>query len=141
MSQRLYSIYEVAELLGLHVKTVRLYVRDGKLKATRIGKQYRIAQEDLEALTGKPAPKLLRDSVRRERFIDVSTIVRIDAVSPELAARITATLSGAVNARDGGKPVDATYDEARGQLTVIVAADVAATTGVLGLIAQIAGEK
>src|SRR5690242_9534545 len=100
MSQRLYSIYEIAELLGLHVKTVRLYVRDGKLKATRIGKQYRIAQEDLEALTGKPAPLLLRDSVRRERFVDVSTIVRIDAVSPELAERIKATLTAAVNTRD-----------------------------------------
>jgi hypothetical protein len=34
------------------VKTVRNYVRDGRLKAVRIGKQYRIAREDLEAFMG-----------------------------------------------------------------------------------------
>ena len=47
---------QVAERLGLHVKTVRNYVRDGRLKAVRIGKQYRIARADLEALTGRPEP-------------------------------------------------------------------------------------
>ena len=51
----LYSVEQVAERLGLHVRTVRNYVRDGRLKAVRIGKQYRIAREDLEALTGHPA--------------------------------------------------------------------------------------
>jgi excisionase family DNA binding protein len=30
----------------LHVRTVRKYVRDGRLKAVRIGKQYRIARDD-----------------------------------------------------------------------------------------------
>ena len=43
---------QVAERLGLHVKTVRGYVREGRLKAVRIGKQYRISRQDLEALTG-----------------------------------------------------------------------------------------
>lgn len=56
MPQQYYSVDQVAELLDLHVRTVRGYVRDGRLKATRIGKQYRIAREDLEAFTGRPAP-------------------------------------------------------------------------------------
>ena len=42
MDQDLYSVEQVAEQLGLHVKTVRNYVRDGRLKAVRIGKQYRM---------------------------------------------------------------------------------------------------
>jgi len=49
-----YSVDQVASLLGLHVKTVRGYVRDGRLKAVRIGKQYRITREDLEAFAGQP---------------------------------------------------------------------------------------
>src|SRR5262245_17738374 len=53
MSQALYSVEQVAQRLGLHVKTVRGYVREGKLKAVRIGKQYRIAREDFEALLGQ----------------------------------------------------------------------------------------
>ena len=55
MNQQLYSVEQVAESLGLHVRTVRNYVRDGRLKAVRIGKQYRIARADLDALTGQKA--------------------------------------------------------------------------------------
>ena len=55
----LLSVFDVAQRLNLHVKTVRGYVREGRLKAVRIGKQYRIAREDLEALTGAAiAPEL-----------------------------------------------------------------------------------
>ena len=56
MGNDMYSVEQVAELLGLHVRTVRGYIRDGRLRAVRIGKQYRIARADLDALTGRPAP-------------------------------------------------------------------------------------
>ena len=42
----MYSLDQVAERLGLHVRTVRAYVRTGRLKAIRIGKQYRVAREE-----------------------------------------------------------------------------------------------
>ncbi|MEE3921927.1 helix-turn-helix domain-containing protein [Micromonospora sp. BRA006-A] len=54
MSNDMYSVEQVADLLGLHVRTVRGYIRSGRLRATRIGKQYRIARADLDALTGRP---------------------------------------------------------------------------------------
>jgi excisionase family DNA binding protein len=92
MSQELYSVEQVAERLGLHVKTVRGYVREGRLKAVRIGKQYRIAREDLEAMTGRPEPP--SEPVRRTRHVEVSSIVEIDAISPEMANRLTTSLIG-----------------------------------------------
>src|ERR1700735_1598499 len=54
LSDTLMSVEQGAEVLKLHVRTVRSYVRDGRLKATRIGKQYRIALSDLEAFAGRP---------------------------------------------------------------------------------------
>ena len=64
-TQDLYSVEQVAAQLGLHVRTVRNYVRDGRLKGVRIGKQYRIAREDLEALTGhRPAAPVTRTDTR-----------------------------------------------------------------------------
>ncbi|HEX2286751.1 MAG TPA: helix-turn-helix domain-containing protein, partial [Mycobacterium sp.] len=54
MAEHLYSAEDVAQRLGLHVRTVRGYVRDGRLKAVRIGKQYRIRHADLEAFVGTP---------------------------------------------------------------------------------------
>jgi excisionase family DNA binding protein len=80
MKQDLYSVEQVAELLGLHVRTVRLYVREGRLEAVRIGKQYRIARKDLEKLTGRPAASFEPEPVRRNRHVEVSSIVEIDAI-------------------------------------------------------------
>ena len=36
---------EVADYLGLHVKTVREYISRGELRAARLGKYYRIKKE------------------------------------------------------------------------------------------------
>lgn len=119
MSKKLYSAEEVADKLGLHVRTVRGYVRDGRLKAVRIGKQYRIAQEDLEELLGAPVAE--GAPVRRTRHVDVSSIVEIDAVDPATAGRVS-TLLMAASAVPGEEPlkIQTAYDEERARLKVIV---------------------
>src|SRR6476619_3545485 len=104
MSDELYSVEQVAERLGLHVRTVRNYVRNGRLRAVRIGKQYRIARADLEALTGGTVPGPPVDVARRR--VDVSSIVDIDAVTPALADRISTLVLSAVNGpREGDGPL------------------------------------
>jgi excisionase family DNA binding protein len=95
MTQELYSVDQVAARLGLHVRTVRHYVRDGRLKAVRIGKQYRIAREDLEALTGRPVLASPRETVASHRHVEVSSIVQVDAIRPDAASRVTNTLTSA----------------------------------------------
>ena len=114
MDQDLYSVEQVAELLHLHVKTVRNYVKEGRLKAIRIGKQYRIAGEDLAALTGRPAASFRPEPVRRERHIEVSSIVEIDAVSPETANRLM------VMPAESGMRVEVIYNRERAQLKVVL---------------------
>ena len=52
MSPHLYTVDQVAERLNLHAKTVRRYIRDGRLKAKRIGKEYRVARSDLDEFAG-----------------------------------------------------------------------------------------
>jgi len=123
MSNNMYSVEQVADRLGLHVRTVRNYVREGRLKAVRIGKQYRIAAEDLAAMTGRPASSFEPEPVRRERHVEVSSIVEIDAISPESATRLTNLLIGVANSRgqsDDPLRVETIYDEARGRMKVIL---------------------
>jgi excisionase family DNA binding protein len=116
MSQELYSVEQVAELLGLHVKTVRTYVREGRLKAVRIGKQYRIAREDLETMTGRPAASFDPEPVRRHRHVEVSSIVEIDAISPEMANRLmTSLISGASGIR-----IETIYNAERGHMKIVL---------------------
>jgi excisionase family DNA binding protein len=114
MSKELYSVEQVADRLGLHVKTVRNYVREGRLKAVRIGKQYRIAREDLEAMTGRPEPP--PEPVRRTRHVEVSSIVEIDAISPEMANRLTTSLIGGAS----GIRVETIYNAERGHMKIVL---------------------
>jgi excisionase family DNA binding protein len=115
--QELYSVEQVAERLGLHVKTVRTYVREGRLKAVRIGKQYRISRLDLEAMTGRAEPP--PEPVQRTRQVEVSSIVEIDAISPETANRLTISLIGGAS----GIRVETIYNAERARLKIIRVSD------------------
>jgi excisionase family DNA binding protein len=137
MSDALYSVEQVAALLGLHVRTVRGYVREGRLKAVRIGKQYRIAQADLEAMTGRPTA--LPAPVSRQRHVDASAIVEIDAISPEMVSRVTNLFSAAVTARradgdDSPLRVETIYNEARAHLKIVLVGGLRTLAGALELI-------
>jgi excisionase family DNA binding protein len=128
---------QVAEHLHLHVRTVRNYVRAGRLKAVRIGKQYRVAREDVEAMTGRPLAPTARDAAKRRRQIEVSAIVQIDAIGPEQAIRMTNAFIGAAKGRtDREEPlsVQTVYDEERGSLKVIVIGGAGATARLLDLV-------
>jgi excisionase family DNA binding protein len=139
-NQDLYSVEQVAAQLGLHVRTVRNYVRDGRLKAVRIGKQYRIAREHLEALTGHraaaPAP-VIETQLRR---VEVSSIVEVEAIGFDAASRVTNTLMAAAKGRaegDGPLRIHTIHDRDRSRLKVILIGSIAATTSLLKLIATL----
>jgi excisionase family DNA binding protein len=137
MSQDLFSVFDIATRLNLHVKTVRNYVREGRLKATRIGKQYRIARADLEAFTGQPVPPTDSEIARRERHVEVSSIVQIDAISPEAAAQLENSLAAFVSGRaKPGEPlrIDSIYDRHTGHLKIILLGSANDTASALKLV-------
>lgn len=123
MNDHLYSVEQVAERLGLHVRTIRNYVREGRLPAVRIGKQYRIAHEDLEEFTGRPVAASPSDTAGRQRHTEVSSIVEIDGISAEMADRLTSLLmTSAAHRHPGDDPlrIETAYDRARSRMKVIV---------------------
>lgn len=123
MSDHLYSVDQVAERLGLHVRTIRNYVRDGRLKAVRIGKQYRIRHEDLEAFTGGPVTAPPRETARRQRNTEVSSIVEIDAVSPRTADRVSTLLTSSLTSHDPDRQplrIETVYNEEKARMKVII---------------------
>ena len=143
MKHALYSVEQVAGRLGLHVRTVRNYVRDGRLKAVRIGKQYRIAAEDLAAMTGRPAA-FETEPIRRERHVEVSSIVEIDVISPEAANRVTNLLLGAANMRRSLEErlrIETIYDAERGRLKVIVVGSMESNASTFRMIQAVLEEE
>jgi excisionase family DNA binding protein len=132
----LLSVDQVATQLGMHVRTVRRYVREGRLKAVRIGKQYRIAASDLATLTGRPlAPEA---PVPRHRQVEASTVVQIDAISPQDAQRVVNGVGGALKGRDRNTDtplrVETVYDEIRARLKIIITGSLGSTSALLQLV-------
>ncbi|MEU3186827.1 helix-turn-helix domain-containing protein [Streptomyces sp. NPDC006923] len=135
--RELYSVGEVAERLGLHVRTVRNYVRDGRLKAVRIGKQYRISRADFEALTGPGTPEAGPATAAARGHVEVSSIVQIDAIGPDAASRLsTLVTAGAQSGRDTPDPlrIQTVYDKERTRMKIVILGNAAATSDVLHLI-------
>ena len=132
MTEEMYSVEQVAGRLNLHVRTVRGYIRSGRLRAVRIGKQYRIAASDLGALTGQaPAAAPLRGQA------EVSSIVQIDGVDRAGADRLgTLVLTSANTAHDQAHPlrVQTVHDEERHRMKIIILGDPAATAELLHLL-------
>ena len=137
MERGWHSVEQVADRLGLHVRTVRGYIRDGRLKAVRIGKQYRIAQADLDAFTGRPA------GPARPR-VEVSAVVEFDDIAATAADRLSTLLvAGAQLPRETAPPlrIQTVYDDARARLKVIILGGVRATADVLHTIDDILGTE
>jgi len=135
MTSSLYSAEQVAEMLNLHVKTVRRYVRDGRLKAKRIGKEYRITRADLEAFAGEVRPA--EKEVPRTRHVIASSIVDVDAISPRESDRVTTMIMASLNARrgEGDFPrVDSIYYPEQGRLRVTITASLVLTCELIQMI-------
>lgn len=49
LSKPLLTVHEVAELLKMRESTVRSWINDGHLRAIKFGRDWRVAQRDLEA--------------------------------------------------------------------------------------------
>jgi excisionase family DNA binding protein len=133
MHSHLYTVGQVAERLNLHAKTVRRYIREGRLKAKRIGKEYRVTRGDLDAFAGAPDP----DPIVRTRQVTVSSILDVDAISPDDSQRVTTMIMAALNARKGEPDhprVDTIYYEERGRLRVTITANAELTCDLIRLI-------
>jgi excisionase family DNA binding protein len=139
-SKQLYTADEAAERLNLHVKTVRKFIRDGKLPAKRIGKEYRITRAALDDFAGVPASSSERPAPRTRQVI-VSSIVDVDVIGPDDSQRITTLVLAGLNAPHGTDDhprVDTLYDTGRGRLRIMITAQPALTCDLIRTIAALA---
>jgi excisionase family DNA binding protein len=139
-NKQLFTVDEVAERLNLHVKTVRRFIREGRLPAKRIGKEYRITRSALDEFAGTSAGPPSA-AIARTRQILVSSIVDVDAISTEDSQRITTLIIAGLNARHGEPDfprVDSLYDADRGRLRIMITASPALTCDLVRTIAVLA---
>ena len=138
--RHVYTVDEVADRLNLHPKTIRRFIREGRLPAKRIGKEYRITRTALDEFAGISADAN-NMAVARTRQVLVSSIVDVDAISPEDSQRITTMVMAGLNTRRDEPDfprVDSLYDAARGRLRIMITASPALTCDLVRAIAALA---
>lgn len=124
------TVSAAASVLQMHPKTLLRHIREGRLRATKVGKQYRILRSDLDAFAGA-------SDARRIRGARATCIVDIEDADDVLHRRVSAVLVGASKGnRSSGVPasVDIAHDPALRVLKVIVIASSADAATLLELV-------
>lgn len=78
MNESYYSVDKIAVMLGMHAKTVQRYIREGKLKARKVGKSWRVTGHDLSVFTEGEVKDRPQANVTVSAVIDVADCGRED---------------------------------------------------------------
>ena len=106
MQLKLYSISDLTKILNLHPKTILRFIHEGKIKARKIGRSWKVSEEDLklychgelsEEQTSKQVPNFETIADR----INVSAVVEITEQNSEEASRISNSLMAMLNSEKG----------------------------------------
>ncbi len=101
MKKEFYTVEEVGEILNLHEKTVRRFLREGKIGGRKIGRSWMISLDELkEYAHGELAENAPEDGGEREKRIAVSTVVEFYESRSGEASRFSNSLMAMLNAKD-----------------------------------------
>ena len=103
MQEKFYTVERIAEMLEMHPKTIQKYIREGKLRATKVGKAWRVSGHDLSLFVqanGEANPLIqARAEKSPEDKIMISSVVDIDVEDMDEAIRIVNMLTAGMNSK------------------------------------------
>ncbi|EKQ57982.1 MULTISPECIES: helix-turn-helix domain-containing protein [unclassified Clostridium] len=156
MENQFYTIDKIAEILGMHHKTIRKFITEGKLPASKVGKQWRISGHDLSLFMEKNNVNINEKKISEESSIDfvingeveeiekqkvnVSTVVDISEVDKEEYFRISNTLIALMNCKDSKmkkSTINMKYDEKEKRLKVLLWGNVSFVEEMLSSISML----
>jgi len=106
MTEKYFTVDQIADLLKIHPKTVQRYIREGRLKANKLGKSWRVSGHDLSIFTeggsgSSSAPVLTEDTVERGQT-KVSAVIDVPVFSTDESVRIANTITAIANSKPSG---------------------------------------
>ena len=116
MEEKFYTIDQIAEILGMHHKTIRKFITEGNLRANKVGKQWRISGHDLSLFmednnvniknNNKLESEKIEfsncdiDSNNKISKIKVSAVIDINEIDIDEHKRISNILLALMNSKD-----------------------------------------
>lgn len=103
MAEKYYTVEQISEMLKIHPKTIQRYIREGKLRANKIGKSWRITGHDLSVFIENKKNAYVSDDQNKKLPIEdrfkVSAVVDISVYDKDDAIHIIDILTGALNSK------------------------------------------
>lgn len=107
MVEKYYSVDQIAEMIEMHPKTIQRYIREGRLKAQKIGKGWRVTGHDLSTFVEGTDGTRIRDtspglqSILRtaEKTIKVSSVIDIPVNNRFEAVQVMNWITSSMNSR------------------------------------------
>lgn len=115
MEEKFYTIDQIAEILGMHHKTIRKFITEGNLRANKVGKQWRISGHDLSLFMEDKNVNIKNNKLESEKIefsngnidinnktskIKVSAVIDINEIDIDEHKRISNILLALMNSRD-----------------------------------------
>lgn len=106
--EKLYTVEDVAQITGLTLRTIRNYLKDGRLKGRRIGVQWRFTAEDIQALFDAPVPRTQEEEGQNDSQGNTptvsSTATETVATTDTVAVASAALAEAAITAAELSSP-------------------------------------
>ena len=93
MQETYYTVEQISQMLQMHPKTVQRYIREGKLRAVKVGKGWRVSGHDLSVFT-ESAPQ-----AGETPTAIVSCVADVYAADKAAAIRLVNTLTAGLNSK------------------------------------------
>lgn len=159
MENKFYTIDQVAEILGIHHKTVRKFIKEGKLNANKLGKQWRISPLDLERFTKSEDSIMNSESIFYDEEVElsnnelkfeikneikVSSVIDLEGVDSEEYSKISNMLLAIMNCKNDNlqkNTINMKYSKNMNRLRVMLWANISTTKEVLEVIEVLKDNK
>lgn len=127
MTEDYYTVGQISKMLDIHPKTIQRYIREGRLRAAKIGKAWRISGHDLSVFIESANDEGLGSVDQSVRSITASSVVDIIAGGKEDAIRIMNTLTAVLNVKPpeyGQSSMQSQYIERENMVRVTLWGDI-----------------
>jgi excisionase family DNA binding protein len=101
MANQYYTVEQIAGMLDIHPKTIQRYIREGKLRAVKIGKGWRVTGHDLSTFTESADMRKVKTEQNENSCMTAtaSAVIDIEVSGRDAAIRIMNALTAGLNAK------------------------------------------
>ena len=146
MEEKFYSVNEISDILKIHTKTIQRYIREGKMKACKLGKAWRVSANELSCFVESMGYSMTRDDGAERSMIIMkgSTVLDIIVDNEFQKERLIASLTAAQNSKPleyGKSSMTIQYVEPERTIRVLLWGGADFLKTMIELISNIQGEE